>query len=747
MKATHGTNVRRKSIATRGGAIVIPAVAALAAPMFFLSAPFAVAAEDGIGTLQVADIPIPRLNPQRAHSDAATGADDPIAQFIASTDDEHRASVEDSDVPEADFTPVTVLKPPPAETKADISTIGLRYALKFLDDGDPSAATAAAYALPNPIDTKIIDWLVATSGRNDVPASRIADVWRKLTDWPGQTLLQIRFEQALVREQPPPDVVIRALTGRKPTTDDGAVLLARSYAAVGRQNDAASVVRTYWREERFDGPTEAKLRKEFGSLLTASDYKARTDRLLYEEQISAALRNSKYLDKDEQALDAGVAAVSTGKNAANALAAVPAAKRNDPLYIYAQIQYLRRADKIDDAAKLMLAAPRDPARIDGDAWWVERRIISRAMLDEGDAKTAYLIAAGHSAESAPEIADAEFHAGWYALEYLNDPATAAKHFAAILTVSTRPLSESRADYWLGRAAEKAGNRSDATTYYQRAGKHPTTFYGQLALARLGVKQLPLAPTPRPDAATKARFESRELVQVIERLDAANRGDRNEIFYRALADQLTDPAEIALLADMAEQHGGHQLALQVGKIAAYRGLRVDTTAFPTSAIPSSAQTGSVEKPMVYAIARQESAFNPAAVSSAGARGLLQLMPATAQSMAKAVGLPYSQSRLTTDPAYNAALGAAFLSKLHASFGGSFVMTFAAYNAGPSRVQQWVAKYGDPRDPDTDVVNWIERIPFTETRNYVQRTMENLQVYRARLGSPALTIHTDLKRGRV
>jgi peptidoglycan lytic transglycosylase len=736
---------RRTALAMRMRTLAIPAIAALTAHALLVPPSLASAAEAGDGTIDVAQIPLPRLNPQRNYSDPLPATADPIAAFIATDDDEHRV-VEDSDAPQAAFTPIASVKPQAPLSKADINTIGLRYAIKFLDDGDPSAATAAAYALPNPIDTKVIDWLVATSGRDDVPASHIADVWRKLANWPGQALLQIRYEQALVREQVPPQTVVQALAGRKPLTDPGTILLARSYLELGRKNDAANIVRTYWRQERFGSDMEDKLRKEFGSLLTSAEYKARTDRLLYEDQLPAALRNAQYLDKNQQLLAAAVAAVSSNKNAASALAAVPAATRSDPLYIYAQIQYLRRSDKLSEAAKLMLAAPRDPARIDGDAWWVERRVLSRAILDQGDAATAYKIAAGHSAQSDTAIAEAEFHAGWYALEFLNDPVTAKKHFAAIRAVSDRPLSQSRADYWLGRAAEKAGNQAEARADYQAAGRYPTAFYGQLALASLGVKQLPIARPPQPDAATKARFESRELVQVIKRLDAINRGDRNDIFYRALAEQLTDPAEIALLAQMAEAQGDHPLALQIGKIASYRGLAVDTTAFPISAIPSSADTGVVEKPMVYAIARQESAFNPAAVSSAGARGLLQLMPATAQLMAKVVGLPYSQSRLTTDPAYNAALGAAFLGRLHDSFGGSFVMTFAAYNAGPSRVKSWVEKYGDPRDPDVDVVDWIERIPFTETRNYVQRIMENLQVYRARLGSPALTIHTDLKQGR-
>ncbi|MBN9021474.1 MAG: lytic transglycosylase domain-containing protein, partial [Rhizobiales bacterium] len=495
----------------------------------------------------------------------------------------------------------------------------------------------------------------------------------------------------------------------------------------------------------FETEAEARIRKEFAKLIPAADYKARLDRLLYEEQNAAAARNAKYLNNNEIALAAAVIAVDEEKGAAAALKAVPVAKRKDPLYLYAQARYLREQDKMEEAAQMLMSAPRDPAIIDGDAWWVERRIVSRELLDRGDAKTAYRLAATHSAESSADIAEAEFHAGWYALEYLGDPATARKHFLEIERVSQMPLSPSRAEYWLGRAAERAGDRNTASRHYKNAGAFPTTYYGQLALARLGVKHLPIAPPPRIDNAAKQRFESNELIQVVNKLDSLNRGDRNSMFLRALAERLTDPAEIALLCEMAEEEGGHSFALQLGKTASYRNLPVHSSAFPVSAIPSSAKTGAVEKPMVYAIARQESSFNPAAVSGAGARGLLQLMPATAKSMAKLVGVSFSQDRLTSDPAYNAQLGAAFLGKLKESYGGSFIMTFAAYNAGPSRVTAWVKKYGDPRDPNVDAVNWVERIPFTETRNYVQRVMENMQVYRARLGQSALTIESDLKRG--
>ena len=237
-----------------------------------------------------------------------------------------------------------------------------------------------------------------------------------------------------------------------------------------------------------------------------------------------------------------------------------------------------------------------------------------------------------------------------------------------------------------------------------------------------------------------------MVQAIQRFSAAGYDDRAQAFYMQLADTLTNPSEIALLAQMAEKSGKHQIALQIGKKAYVRGLPVETLAFPIAAIPRSVKTTSIEKSIVYAIARQESAFNPAAVSRAGALGLLQLMPATAKMVAKSTGVPFNAKRLTSDPGYNATLGAAHLADLVGDFNGSYIMSFAAYNAGKSRVMQWVAQYGDPRDPNVDAIDWIERIPFTETRNYVQRCTENLQVYRARLGEPALVINQDLHRGR-
>lgn len=714
------------------GALAVSLVLPLGTPTF--------AAPNGM--LLASVVPMPRPSPLRS-----AGGPDAIGALIADAGRNESSAVEDSDAPQVQESALP--RPPvmPATPGGPSNTTGLKLALDLLDKDDAGGATLASYSLPNRTDIKIIQWMIATGSYKGITSATIADLSAQLRDWPSQSLMRLRYEQALAREEPPADVVVRALGGRKPASDDAVLLLGRAYLAAGRTDDAANLIRTFWRDSNFSEGIEKAIVRDFSSLLRTSDHKWRMDRLIYAEREGEALRASKHLSADQQKLAKAVLAVVLEKaKAAKGLEAVPAALRKDHLYVYARIQVLRRAGKITDAGNLLVGASRDPNMIvDPDAWWVERRMISRSLADAGNARLAYAIAAGHSAESSALRAEAEFHAGWYALEYLRDPQTAARHFAAIASVSTMPLSLSRAEYWLGRAAAAGGNRDLAATHFQRAGAYPTTFYGQLAIARLGGRSLPISAPPVPSNAVAERFHGRELVQALRRLSAVGYHERAGVIYRHLAETLTDPAEIALLANLAEEDDKHQVALQVGKMAAGRGLPVASLAFPTAAIPASARTSEVERPVVYAIARQESAFNPGAVSGAGARGLLQLMPTTAREVAKAVGLPYNKGRLTSDPGYNARLGSAYLGGLVDRFGGSYVMSFAAYNAGASRVAEWVEKNGDPRDPNVDVVNWIEQIPFTETRNYVQRIMENLQVYRARLGSPMLTIEDDLRRG--
>ncbi len=429
-------------------------------------------------------VPLPRLAPQPAADSVpvpapaadpgdSAGPDDAIAALIAEAPDESRAA-EDSDAPQAVDTaePDAATPPPPNLAPASPSALnsaGLKLALKFLDNGDPAAATVAAYALPDPVDIKIVDWLVATSGSDAVPASRILAISKKLRDWPGQGLLRLRYEQAVAREDLAPADVIKALGGSSPSSDSATVALTQAYVASGRQKDAAALIRSFWRTEDLSQANERTVLSRFGDLLTAADHKARMDRLLYDGRSDEALRVAALLGKDQIALaKAVISTIKSRKTAYKELTALPRSVRNDPLALYSRVQALRRADKTDDAANLILSAPRDAGKlVDPDAWWIERRLISRALIENGKAKLAYRVAAGHSGESATYRAEAEFHAGWYALEFLHDPATAARHFAEIATISTMPLSLSRAEYWMGRAAAAAGDKAGAAAHFSR----------------------------------------------------------------------------------------------------------------------------------------------------------------------------------------------------------------------------------------------------------------------------------------
>lgn len=621
---------------------------------------------------------------------------------------------------------------------------GLKGGLDALSSGNLAQARAICDGLPETaLDRHILMWAIAINGGDQVPSGEIAAAAQALPAWPGLANLRRNSERAMARENPSADIVVSAFGGSEPQTIEGAILLARAQLQLGDGKAALATLRPYWRAEKLDADKEATIIKEFGTLIPAADHRLRMERMLYADRVELAQRVA-VLAGAKPLADAWGAVIKGDKKAAALLDAVPA-KQRAAGYIFAKARYLRKEQKFTEAAAAMLKAPKDRAAlIDPDAWWMERRTLSRELLDKGDVKTAYRIVATRGAESPVNAADAEFQAGWYALRGLNDAATAAQHFARIAEIASSPISLSRAYYWLGRAAE-AGGPGNAKDYFARAAVYGTTFYGQLAAERIGQKSLNVV-YPKPTDQDRQGFEQREAVSAIRRLESAGYARYAELLYRDLASQLDSPGELALLAAMAEKQENHYLALRIGKIAAQRGIDVGALSHPIGVIPDTANISGSGKALAYAIARQESEFKVSAVSGAGARGLLQLLPGTAKDVARKAGLTYSKDRLTTDPGYNATLGAAFLGEQLSRFNGSYVLTFAGYNAGPRRAAQWVERYGDPRGKDVDtVVDWIERIPFTETRTYVQRVMENYQVYKMRL-SGRYDIEGDLVNGR-
>ncbi|SFB58582.1 soluble lytic murein transglycosylase [Rhizobium sp. NFR07] len=626
-----------------------------------------------------------------------------------------------------------------------LASTALKSGLDALSGNDAAEALAVRNQLPvGSIDRRILTWAIANSGLRDVPYREIAAAQQELTGWPGLGGLREKEERALYRENPPAAAVLSALGPYKPQTPEGAIILARAQVASGRAADAAKTIRGLWTSEALDVSTEDKVMAEFGSLLGASDHKSRMDYLMYRSRTAQAKRFSG-LGNAQSLYKAWTAVAGGARNASALIDAVDKSWASDPAYLFIRIEYARRLDKYEEAAKLLEKVPRDPAKlINSNEWWNERRIIARGLADQGDFKAAYRLVAAHVAQTAVDKADAEFHAGWYALRALHDPTAAETHFRKIQEASSRPLSASRALYWLGRSAE-AGGPGQARSFYESAARYSGTFYGQLAAAKLGKSTLDVS-YPSPSAADRQRFENRDVVRAIARLDAVGHDRRAAALYSALAEQIDSPGELALLTSRAEARGDHALSLKIGKAAFSRGVDVAALAYPIGVIPAAANIAGSGKALAYSIARQESAFNPAAVSPANARGLLQLLPGTAQGVAKRHGMSFKADRLTSDAGYNATLGAHYLGEQIDTFGGSYVLTFIAYNAGPKRVPEWIARYGDPRGKSLDeVIDWVERIPFPETRNYVQRVLENYQVYKTRLGQKA-DIVSDLRYGR-
>jgi soluble lytic murein transglycosylase len=395
------------------------------------------------------------------------------------------------------------------------------------------------------------------------------------------------------------------------------------------------------------------------------------------------------------------------------------------------VQLLRKQEKPDEAWDILeTVAPVPFASADGDQWWIERRLIARKLLDRGDAYSAYAVVRDNVGESAEKRIEAEVHAGWIALRFLNHPATAARHFSSAAQIATRPISITRTLYWQGRAAEALGSSGEARGYFERAAEYSITYYGQLARTRLGLPEVQLRTV---QAGGSFALDAMPAALAVKRLYEAGYREVAFALCADLAVSLDDPAQLDRLAHLVAEYGDARTLLTIGKTAVQRGYPLDMYAFPLKGVPgldlSDGPLENVEKAMAYAIARQESAFAPDVQSSAGARGLMQLMPDTARRTAKRLGVEFDINRLL-DPEYNAKLGLAHLRELVEDWKGSQVLIVASYNAGGGNVSKWIRAYGDPRSANVDPIDWIERIPFSETRNYVQRVLEGVLVYRSR-----------------
>jgi len=520
-------------------------------------------------------------------------------------------------------------------------------------------------------------------------------------------------------------------------------------------NDAAArlLVASAWRDYKLSEAVEKKILDRFGTMLTSEDHHARIDRLLYKDDpgvADTALRVAKLLSADEQQkVNARIAVLKRDDNAGSLLDALPEnATAGDVGLLFNRIQWLRR-NRDEEAWRLLLSAPSDPDKLlDLENWWIERRMNCRAALNSGQSRVAYVIAVKHGLTSGDAYVEAEFLAGWIALRFLNEPKTAFGHFLAARIKARSSKAIALSEYWLGRTRVALGDSGSAANNFRVAALYPQYFYGQLARQVFDERPTLALPTEAPSPTDVQGFLANDAVRAIAVARAVEMDQVTSQFFLALARQLKSPGEIVLLVELAKASGKSQLALTLAKIAFNRDMPVGEYALPLGVLPEfqSLLDERVDPALVHALSRQESEFKADAKSSVGATGLMQLMPPTARVVAKQYNVKYEAAQLTK-PVYNIQLGEAFLGDLIHSYSGSYLLALAAYNAGGGRVQEWTKQFGDPRNPDVDPIDWIERIPFTETRNYVKKIMETLQLYRSRFaGDAALQLAQDLNRGR-
>ena len=601
----------------------------------------------------------------------------------------------------------------------------LAAALGRVAAGDWQSAASVAEPAGS-VGGDIIEWHRLRAGEG-----RLGDYEAFLArrpDWPGLALLKKKGEEAVARSTDPARVLAYFGTGL-PETATGSLALIRALQAQGRMAEAEAEALRAWSILPFGADQERVLLDAYGTVLQGA-HVVRLDRLLWEGRTSEARRMLPRVGAGWAALAEARMALQADADGVNALISrIPADLAGNAGLAYDRFDWRLRRDMTDGAAELVLERSRDAQSLgDPDAWSDRRADLVRALLREGKAQVAYRVAANHHTRGGQHFADLEFLSGFIALRRLGDAKTALGHFRALRQAVATPISISRAHYWEGRALEAMGDGAAATAAYRQAAQHQTAYYGLLAAERLGLSlDERLLSQARPADWQGARFARSSVLEAAKLLDRA--GDRTlaKRFFLHLAESL-NAQELDQLADLALRLDEPHIAVVIAKQAAERGVILPRAYFPVPDFVDGEL--SVSRAFALAIARRESEFDPAARSHADARGLMQVLPSTAKLVAPRVGLTYDAGRLN-DPAYNVRIGTGYLAELVAKFGPSVALVASGYNAGPGRPTRWINTLGDPRDPAVDVVDWVEMIPFSETRTYVMRVVESLVIYRAKL----------------
>ena len=596
----------------------------------------------------------------------------------------------------------------------------------------------------------LIMWVRASQGVPGMGFSEVSEALDILSDWPRQTAMRRRAEEIIELSSLNHQARIDWLMDSGPISGAGKLALANSLQATGDSGKALEAARDAWHNNSFNGDVKRQILARYGNRFTQEDHQARAEFLLWTGQTTAASQMKSLLSSDYRKLvDARIALARGWRGVDTKIKAVPDHLQDNPGLLYERARWRRKRGNQTGATPLLTGIDGNKIPPAGRSrLWDERNIALRRDLKDNNYHRAYQLAAPHGMSSGADFAAAEWMSGWIALRLTDQPERGLGHFEEMSAAVSTPISLSRGNYWVGRAADVVGETEKADQAYRAAADHKYTYYGQLAAERLEDTKLYFPDSSEPTAEDIDAFEAHPQVRALRLLGETG----NERLFRQFAYHLDDllerEADFILLARLAKDYKVPDIGVRGAKSGLARGIVATDAAYPVVAYPLLREP-QVERPLMLALSRQESEMNPGAISHAGARGLMQFMPSTARTEARANGLPYRTSWLTDDPGYNMTLGGAHLDTLLRQFNGSYIMTAAAYNAGASRPRRWVKDYGDPREGQIDPIDWVEFIPFSETRNYVQRVLENTQVYRHRLqGEPVeIQIEEDLERGRM
>jgi soluble lytic murein transglycosylase len=695
--------------------------------------------------------PEAKASPPAAQRPAAEAAPAPVVQPVAAAQPmaEEVDHVNRYDV---------AIAPARDRPLATADSTGLREAMAAAGGGKLGEAKALRDRIGDPAARKLVDWYLYRGGYGT--ASEVRAFLDANPAWPDRGLLGQRAEEALFNSAAGSADIKAFFASAQPQTAVGLATLASAYLADKDEAKAKALAQKAWIDLNVPASLEPAFLKRMGPLLTEADHKRRLDRLLFNDSRWTGERNERaavirrviaLLSPDEKkAAEARLAVFLRAKNSTQLLSKLPASSRTDWGLAVQRAQALRRQKKDAEAWKILLTEPEPTVLVKPDGFWEERRANAYAALKAGNPKTAYELVRNPGPLSVNATKDSAFLAGWLALRYLGNAKQALVHFQALAEAADGPLSHARGGYWLGRVYEVLHEPAKAQEHYKAASIYVDTFHGQLARLKLdaGARELKIAPPAAPTADEIARFDGSDAVQaaVIARKAGLDISLSRAFLYH-LRSYLKSEAEVAMVAHLAEALGDTQTSVRIAKSGIARGMNLYYYGYPIHSLPAYTPLRKPPEPaFILGIARQESEFNSLTLSGAGARGILQVMPVTAQHICRDYKIKCDIPRLMKDPAYNTMMGSAYISDRMDEFTGSYVLTLAGYNAGPGRAREWIKEFGDPRDGKVDPIDWIHRIPFEETREYVQKVLSNIQVYRARLGeqATALRLNADLKR---